>query len=345
MPTHLTRRTLLAATAAAPALATPLCEPALAQQSRPFVVAAFGGLFEKLLRDQVIPEFERQHDVRVELELGTGSTFIPKLIAAGRRSPYDVVHLNDDEAFLGASANLWAPDQSAKLPSEAQIYPSLQTSALPLYTSVIYELPLAYRPEKLPTPTSWNDLWQPGITVGIPHISNSYGLTFLLIAALLNGGSATNLAPGFEALKRLPRFKIYKGVTQGYAMFQQGEIDAGLFYGHRIHQLADSGIKLAAAYPKEGVWGQRTGAQIPKAASRLDLSDAWIETTLSVPFQTIFAKELYSPTNRQLILPPDLAPKHVTGEAAIAALKFPDWQAINPQRDDLLNRWTQAFGT
>lgn len=332
----LTRRTVLAATLA------PLAKPALAQQSRPFVVGAFGGLFEKLLRDQVIPEFQRLHDVQVELELGTGSTFIPKLIASGRRSPYDVVHLNDDEAFLGASAGLWAPDQSAKLPSARDIYPSLQTSALPLYTSVVYDLPLAYRPEAMPEPTSWNDLWQPGITVGIPHISNSYGLTFLLIAALLNGGDAANLAPGFDALKRLKSFKIFKGVTQGYALFQQGEIDAGLFYGHRTRQLIDSGVNLAAARPKEGLWGQRTGAQIPKAAPRLELSNAWIETTLSVPFQTIFAKELYSPTNQKVHLPLDLLVKQVTG-ATINSLKFPDWLVINPQRDDLLDRWSKAF--
>ncbi len=329
--------------ALAGSLAT-LAAPAVAQQTRPFVVATFGGLFEKLLRDQVIPEFERQHDVRVELELGTGSTFIPKLIASGRRSPYDVVHLNDDEAFLGASGGLWAPDQSARLPSAGAIYPSLQTSVLPLYTSIVYELPLAYRPEAMPPPTSWNDLWRPGITVGIPHISNSYGLTFLLIAALLNGGSAANLVPGFEALKRLSKVKIYKGVTQGYAMFQQGEIDAGLFYGHRTRQLIDAGVKLAAAHPKEGVWGQRTGAQIPKAAPRLELSDAWIETTLSVPYQLVFAKELYSPTNRNVVLPPDLAAKQVSG-AAIGALKYPDWHVINPQRDALLDRWTQAFGS
>ena len=333
------RRTVLAGALAA------LATPAIGQSSRPFVVATFGGLFEKLLRDQVIPEFERQHGVRVELELGTGSTFIPKLIASGRRSPYDVVHLNDDEAFLGASAGLWAPDQSARLPSASALYPSLQTSVLPMYTSIVYELPLAYRLDAMREPGSWGDLWQPGITVGIPHISNSYGLTFLLIAALLNGGSAANLAPGFDALRRLPRLKIYKGVTQGYAMFQQGEIDAGLFYGHRTRQLIDSGVKLAAARPKEGVWGQRTGAQIPKAAPRLDLSDAWIETTLGVPYQSVFARELYSPTNRQVVLPPELAAKHVTGTGAIAALRFPDWDVINPQRDELLDRWTQAFGS
>jgi putative spermidine/putrescine transport system substrate-binding protein len=335
----ITRRALLASASTAVALAT----PALAQ-TQTFVVATFGGLFEQTLRERVIPEFEKQHGVRVQLELGTGSVFIPKMIASPRRSPYDVVHLNDDEAILGASMGLWAPDQSAKLPHAKEITPTLRTDRLPMYSSVVYELPLVYRPEKMTAPASWTDLWQPGITVGIPHISNSYGLTFLTIVALLNGGDARNLAPAFPALAKLSRYKIYKGVTQGHAMFQQGEIDAGLFYGHRAQQLIDQGAKLAVAAPREGLWGQRTGAQIPKTVARMELSDAWIDLTLSAPFQEVFAQSLYSPTNMTVKLPPDLAAKLVMGEARVGALKYPDWDAINPQRDELLTKWTQTFG-
>ena len=76
-------------------------------------------------------------------------------------------------------------------------------------------------------------MWAPGVVAGVPHISQSYGLTFLYVAALLNGGSATNLDPGFAAIKRLKNFKIYKNVSQGLSLFQQKEIDAALYYGHR----------------------------------------------------------------------------------------------------------------
>ena len=331
------RRTLLATAAAT------LAAPAIAQSGQPFVVATFGGLFEQTLRDHFIPDFERQHDIKVELELGTGSTFIPKMIASPRRSPYDVVYLNDDEAILGAGMGLWAPDQSVKLPHMHEITPTLRADRVPLYASVVYEFPLVYRPEKMAVPTSWSDLWQPGITVGIPHISNSYGLTFLLIAALLNGGDAHNLAPAFPALARLQHYKIFRGVTQGHEMFQRGEIDAGLFYGHRAQQLIDEGVKVATAHPKEGVWGQRTGTQVPKTVSRPDLSDTWVDLTLSAPYQEVFAQSLYGPTNTQVNLSPALAAK-LMGEARIAALKYPDWEAINPQRDDLLTKWTQTFG-
>ena len=315
-----------------------------AQEAQPFVVATYGGLFETILRSRIIPPFEKQHGVRVVLELGTGTTFIPKMVAAGRRTPYDVVYVNDDEAALAATMGLWAPDLSAKMPNMAQTYPSLRPSAtLPLYTTTVYDFPLLYR-TAMPAPTSWTDLWTTDRPVGVPHISNSYGLTFLLICALLNGGDAGNMAPAFPALKRLKNAKIWKGVTQGYTMFQRGEVEAGLMYNHRGQALIDEGLPLAMVRPKEGVWGQRTGVQIPKAATRPELSVAWIDLTLGVDYQAAFADALYSPSNRTVPFKPGTEGKYVTGEARLAALKFPDWEVLNPQRDALADRWARDVG-
>lgn len=318
--------------------------PAFAQ-SNELVVATFGGLFEKILRASVIPEFSKARNTTVALQLGVGTTFIPKIVAAPRRSPFDVVYVNDDEAFLGQDLGLWLPDQSKQLKNIGDIFDEVKPPKLPLYSTSLYEFPLAYRPAKMPEPKSWNDLWRPGITVAVPHISNSYGLTFLMIAALLNGGSASNLGPGFDAIKRLPRFKIYKGVTDGFNMFQQGEVDAGLFYGHRVQQLKEQGVPLAAARPAEGVYGQRTGCQIPKAAANKELALAWIDEVLGAPAQLAFARELYSPTNRQVKLPPEVADKQLVTAERLAQLKFPPWSVLNPQRDELLTRWNKEIAS
>jgi putative spermidine/putrescine transport system substrate-binding protein len=333
------RRNFLGGLAAA---ALPM--PAIAQGTKSFIVAAPGGLFATTLQQQVAPDFEAKYNVRVRFEEGTGSTFIPKMLTSPQRSPYDIVYVNDDEAFLGQSMGLWAPDQSAKLPNAARLYESLKFSHVPMYTSIVYEFPLVYTPAKMPEPTSWADLWKPGPTIGVPHISNTYGLIFLLIAAQLNGGDDTHFTPGFEALKRLQRMKIYRGVTQGFSMFQQGEFDAALFYGHRAQQLVDQGVPVKPVFPKEGVMGMCTGVQIPKRASAQELSLAWADATLGIPYQSAFAKLLYSPSNKDVPLSPELAAKHVTGEARVARIRYPDWNVINPQRDDLLSAWTRIFG-
>ena len=339
---RVSRRTLLAGAAAAGGLAA--TSPTRAQAARTITVATWGGLYEKTLRS-LLPEFERQHDVTVRLLLGLGSTQMPKLVASRGAPPFSVLYLNDDEAIFGEKAGLWAADQSGPIPNVGHLYANCRPPALPMYGLVVYELPLAYNPDKMPAPTSWKDLWRPGLTVGVPDISDSYGMTFLYIAALLNGGDENNLQPGFDAIKRLPRYKIYHGVTQGFSMFQQGEIDAALYYGHRARQLQDAGVKLAIAHPSEGVWGLRAGVQIPKgvSGSELGLARAYVDFATSAAYQRAFADLLYSPSNRTVDLPPELAAKHVYGEAAVTALRFPPWPALIAQRDAVLDRWSREI--
>lgn len=339
--TKLTRRAVLAAAAVSGAAAAR--RPAAAEAARMFTVATWGGLYEQILRRDFIPGFAQRNGVDVRLDLGLGSTQLPKLLAARGRAPFSVLYLNDDEAILGAAAGLWAPDQSAALTNIPHIYDTLRPPALPMYDLVVYELPLVYNPKRMAPPASWNALWQPGLTVGIPDISNSYGITFLYIAALLHGGSADDLGPGFAAIRRLPRYKIYNGVTQGFAMFQQGEIDAALYYGHRAYQLQDQGIDVAVAHPAEGVWGLRAGVQIPRTAPDLDLARAWVDMALGVPYQTAYAAELYSPSNRDVVLSAAVAKKQVYGEAAVKALRFPPWERLNPLRDTIIDRWNREI--
>lgn len=334
------RRDLLGGAAAA------LAAPAVAQGRRSLLVQAPGGVFEKILREQVIPDFEREHGFTVTHVVGDDTTLIPKIVSARSRASYDVVTLNNDSAILLRSLGLLMEDQSARLANLGQVYPSMKPPQVAMYGSIIYEYALVFNTARLATPpASWLDLWTLDGTVGVPHVGLSYGLTFLYIAALLHGGGASNLTPGFEAIRRLRSFKIYKNVGQGLTMFQQGEIHAALYYGHRGQQLTDMGFPIARIRPKEGVWGQRTGTQIPKTTTNLEGALAWVNTTLGVPYQAAFAQQLYSPTNRDVVLPPGLAAKNIIGEERVASVKEAPWAELLPQRDELLDRWTRELGT
>jgi putative spermidine/putrescine transport system substrate-binding protein len=318
-----------------------LMRPAFAAPS--FVVATFGGLYSKILDSKVIPPFEAAHKVTVQKELGWGSKFIPKIIASRQNPPYNVVYVNEDEAFFGQAAGLWDAIDEAATPNVKDLYDVCKPKSVPMYTGIVYEFTCAYNPAKMDKPQSWQDLWKPGITVGVPHISSTYGTIFLLIAAQLNGGGLNNLDPGFKALKALPKMKIYKGVTDGFNMFRQGEIDAALFYRHRIQLLIDQGTKLAFTTPKEGTYGMRTGVQIPKNSSNIAVSRAWANEVMGPSYELAFAPSLYSPANKTVKLPPDLAAKHVYGEKKVASLRFADWSVLNPKKTELLEKWNQTF--
>ena len=316
-----------------------------AQERTPLTVAAYGGVFEKILREQVIPRFEAEHPYTVTLVVADDSIILPKMLIARGRAPYDVITVNDDAATLLRAGNLLAPDQSAQLPGLAQAYSSMRPPRTVIYGTTLYEYDLVYRTAAFKSPpTSWQDLWTPGITVGIPYVGQSYGMTFLYIAALLNGGSASKLDPGFAAIKRLGSSKIYNNVGQGLTLFQQGEIDAALYYAHRGQQLIGMGFPVARTRPKEGVYAQRTGTQIPKGTSNMAGALAWVQTSLSAAYQAAFVPEFYSPANRTVPIPPAQADSFITGEETVAQLRDPPWEELLPQRDEVLDRWRREMG-
>lgn len=340
-----TRRALLkaaAATGAAPLLAC----PALAQSHPVLRVQCIGGLVEKTIREDVIPGFERDRGMEVSLIVEDDVTILPKLQVARSRAPYDVCMMDNDKAILGAEAGLWAPDQSARLKNIGAIYASCRPPQTANYATVIYEYGLVYSTGKLKAPPqSWSDIWTPGLVAAVPHVSQGYGLTFLYIAALLNGSSGANLEPGYAAIKRLGNFKIFRSVSQGLSLFQQKEADIGLFYGHRAQQMIEAGLPVAKTVPKEGTWGQRTGLQIPRLTGNMDGAVAWVDTMLGVPAQTAFAKSLYSPTNRDCVFPADQQARLVLGDQHVDGIREIPWKDILPQRDAILDRWTREFGS
>lgn len=337
-----TRRILMLSGLAAPALIR-----SASAQSRPGLrVQCMGGAVEKTIRDSVLPGFEKDHGMEVQLIVEDDVTILPKLQVARSRAPYDVCLMDNDKAILGSEAGLWAPDQLAQLKNAGAVYASCKPPAIVPYAITVFEYAMVYRTDKIAAaPASWADLWTPGLTVAVPHVSQAYGLTFLYIAAMLNGGSATNLEPGYAAIKRLGNFKVYRSVSQGLALFQQKEVDAGLFYGHRAQQMIEAGLPVAKGMPKEGIWGMRTGLQIPKQTANLTGAVVWVDTMLGVPAQIAFAKALYSPTNRDVVLPTAEAGRLVMGAERVDSIREAPWAEILPQRDAILDRWTREFGS
>ena len=340
MMDNTTRRTVLAA-----GMAAALAKPALAQ-SRPVLRVQAIGTIETTLREQVIPAFQEAHGIDVQLIIEDDVTILPKLQVARSRAPYDVCMMDNDKAILGAAAELWAPDVSAQLSNIGSVYASCRPPATACYATILFEYGMAYRTVRFAVPpSSWADCWLDGLAVAVPYPSQAYGLTFLYIAATLNGGSGADLEPGFAAIKRLKSIKVYRSVSQGLQLFQQQEVDIGLFYSHRTQQMIEAGLPVGRVVPKEGTWGMHTGLQIPKQTGNMDGAVAWVDTMLGVPAQTALAKGLYSTTNKDCTFPPAEAARLITGTARVDAIREAPWADILPQRDAILDRWTREFGS
>ena len=76
------RRLLLAATAL---MGAAIGAAGTASAQDRLVVAAYGGSYEKIMRDNVIPEFEKANNVKVDYLAGNSSDSLARLQARARR--------------------------------------------------------------------------------------------------------------------------------------------------------------------------------------------------------------------------------------------------------------------
>ncbi|MBS7740957.1 MULTISPECIES: extracellular solute-binding protein [unclassified Chelatococcus] len=316
-----------------------------AQEQAPITVTCYGGAFEKTVREKIIPRFEAEHPYKIRLVVTDDADIVAKLVVARGKPPFDAIMINHETAIMLNEAGLLLGDQSSKLSHAGEIYESMMPPKCEVYGTTIYKFDLVYRKVAFESPpTSWRDLWRPGLAVGVPYVGQPYGLTFLYLAAVLNGGSATNLNPGFAAIRRLPKFKIYNNVGQGLQLFQQQEIDAAFYYAHRGEQLIALGLPVARAQPHEGVYAQRTGTQIPKGTRNLAGALAWTDFTLSAGYQAPLVEQFYSPANKTVAIPADKTANFTFGDEAVAQLLDPPWHDLMPQRDALLDQWRKEIG-
>ena len=73
-----------------------------------------GGAIEKIMRDEIVPAFQKEHDIDVTLVIEDDMTILPKLRAARNRPPYDVCTCDNPIAILGAEGDLWAPTRARR---------------------------------------------------------------------------------------------------------------------------------------------------------------------------------------------------------------------------------------
>lgn len=316
-----------------------------ARADESFVVGTFGGPYEKLLRKDIIPDFDRKNHVATQLQFGLGVIFIQRVLASRGHPPYDVFVVNEDEALMGQGAGLFETLDPARLPNLTQVYDIMRPPTVPLYGTMCFQLGCVYNSKRMKPPASWTELWTKGVRVGVAHPQNSYGMLFLMLAAEMNGGGLHYLMPGFAQIRKLDHPKFYRGVVDGIELLRRGEIDASLFYRNRAAQLHDGGQPIGFTEPKEGTFGIRSGVQVPRHAHNLDAAYAWVNMAMSAGYQKVFADAYYSPSNSTLVLPPAEAAKHIYGSKAVHALRYADWATLNAQKSEVYERWDKEFAS
>jgi putative spermidine/putrescine transport system substrate-binding protein len=326
---------------------------AQAQDEKRLVLACYAGDIQKYLEQDIIPGFEALTGATVEYIPGVSMASIAKLQAEQDNPQIDVACLDDGPQQQAKALGLLQPTAASAMPNLEHVYDVAKMADGIGVGWAVFATGIVYNPEEfeaagIPAPTSWNDLANPALKdhVVVDSITSTYGLQLLIMLAHANGGSETNIDPGFAKMAEIaPGVVDFDTTADLTKYFQQGEAWIGVWTNSEANAYAmTTGFPMEFVYPTEGAPALMATANVAKNAPHPELADAFLNYLVGVEAQTVVGKELgFGPVNDQVELTPEEAAKVTYGPDAASHLVQMDWATINEQRPAWTDRWNREI--
>jgi putative spermidine/putrescine transport system substrate-binding protein len=342
------RRTFLKASAGLAAIPA-LGAPYVARAAEPLVINTYGGDFEKFMRAEIIPDFEKQTGITTKLDVGLANNWIATTRAAGKDNPpYDVLMVNAIWAALLQTEGFVDPIPAAEVPNLADTYQVARWKDDMAVAGWYQPMGVAYVPDSVKNkPKAWKDLWSNEDLKGntaLYTITNTVGMMFLLMTSKIFGGSEYKTDAGFDAIKKLKPFVQVDFSGTMETMLTRGEAVAGPLDFAAVARLHKKGVNIAAEIPEEGSFAFDQVFNVLKGSKRKKEGHAWINYILSPEVQLKWVKGFYiSPSNNKVTIPDDLKPLvPFAGDSMNKIVTF-DWATANKNRDKVIDRWNKEM--
>ncbi len=322
----------------------------IAAAEQTIYLGGYGGSFERLLKEKILPPFEKENDAKIVYVPGNSTDTLAKLQAQKSKQELDVVFLDDGPMFQAIDFGFCDTVKDAAIFDD--IYDIAKMGTDKAVGTGFVVTGLAYNKDMFAkngwsAPASWQDLTDSKYKgkLVVPPINNTYGLHALIMMARLNGGGEKNIEPGFKSFVDQvgPNVLAYEPSSGKMSeLFQNGEIALSVWGSGRLKSLADTGFPGGFVYPKEGGVALMVAtcpvvdSDVPELAQRL------LQHFLKPQYQTLLAQTVgFGPTNKKTVLPQDLGEKLPYGPERINALNAVDWTLINPKRGEWTKLWTR----
>jgi putative spermidine/putrescine transport system substrate-binding protein len=330
---------LAAICAAAPALADPT-----------LYVANVGGSSQDLYQHKIIPAFEAKYHAKVVYVAGNSSDTLAKLQAQKGHEQINVAVMADGPMYQAIQLGLC--DKVADAPVMKDLYPLAQFGDHNAVGIGVVATGLGYNADAfkklgLAPPDSWEALTDKRLKqkIGVPPITNTYGLHALVMMARLRHGSEKNIDPGFKAMTdEIGPNVLAWPPTPGEmdSMMQSGDIVMAVYGSGRAVALQNTGFPLKFVYPKEGGIALQVAACPVVENAQPELSQAFIQYLLTPEVQGWSAQAMgFGPVNRTTELAPEVAARVPYGPDQVGKLVTVDWTTINPLRAQWTERWNR----
>ncbi|QGQ45656.1 extracellular solute-binding protein [Metabacillus sediminilitoris] len=258
-----------------------------------------------LMNQKIFKSFQEKYpDTKVTYIPGNGAETAAKVKAQKNSPQIDVAILEINSQIDGYNNKLWSPLNKEDIPSMNKIVHETnipENSGVPVFYSphvVSYNKELV-ESKGLPVLTSWNDLALPELKgkVALQDPAGSFGRTALIMLAYANGGSESQIEPGFKKLAEIAsnQSTFYKNQSFINQALQDDSAAYTVWALNRHHTYREEGnLPLEFVVPKEGVYISNSGiATLVDGAKHPNAAKKFIDFMLSDEVQKLLAEDLY----------------------------------------------------
>ncbi|RZA13277.1 MAG: ABC transporter substrate-binding protein, partial [Proteobacteria bacterium] len=219
-----------------------------------------GGTMERLYADKVLPAFEQANDVKVVIVPGTSSDILAKVQASKDNPQIHVMFLDDGIMYraisMGLCDTLQDSDGLAAIPAKARIKDQAAAVSLGV-TGLAYNTRL-FKKNGWAAPTSWMDMADSRFKEKLVFqslASSTFGLHGFLMFNRLQGGSETDVEPGFKAWPKTVGPNVLEYIASSAKISEMVQTDEAALFPltpTQVTALKLRGVPVEYAQPKEG---------------------------------------------------------------------------------------------
>lgn len=219
-----------------------------------------GGTMERLYADKVLPAFEQANDVKVVIVPGTSSDILAKVQASKDNPQIHVMFLDDGIMYraisMGLCDTLQDSDGLAAIPAKARIKDQAAAVSLGV-TGLAYNTRL-FKKNGWAAPTSWMDMADGRFKDKLVFqslASSTFGLHGFLMFNRLQGGSETDVEPGFKAWPKTVGPNVLEYIASSAKISEMVQTDEAALFPltpTQVTALKLRGVPVEYAQPKEG---------------------------------------------------------------------------------------------
>lgn len=353
----LSRRAFLGGTAGLAAMSLAACAKrdlpgaAGSSGSGDLTIGIPGGSLAAWARE-IIKNFEKDTGTTVAIEEGVSTSFITKLKAAGGNTPFSLVTVDENFVVSATDEGLLQelPDSITNLTDvfDEAVVKDRHGVGMAFSRDTIY-----FNEEAVDgglVPSDYADILVSDLLprVAIPHLSLGVGVEFLvgLTAAVTSSSfvdAQQDLMPGIDALADAKgQFRtVYTGINDILPLLGSGEIWVTFGKSRQVNDVIRAGATVVPA-PIKDAFGGFNCLAVPDGAPRPDLAAELIDRLLDPASQTQLAEAAGAgPVNKKATVPEGTQGDIPTHEDA-PDLTFIDWDVVNPQLPDLLEKFSKV---